>query len=119
MLRAMRTAVRVALWATLVMLFACRSGGAEDPSAAPPTPAAPAAPHIRFAPAPEGDVAAAVRAFVEQARAQDREPVVYVGASWCEPCRYFHAAAEAGELDAELPRLALLEFDRDRRLCGG
>ncbi len=39
---------------------------------------------------------------------------MYVGASWCEPCRYFHQAAEHGELDDALPPLALLEFDRDR-----
>lgn len=71
-------------------------------------------PQIRFVPAPPGDVGAAVRAFVADARAEGRAPLVYVGASWCEPCQYFHAAAERGELDTALPRVALLEFDRDR-----
>jgi hypothetical protein len=40
--------------------------------------------------------------------------VVYVGATWCEPCRRFHDAAERGELDTKFPRLTLLEFDLDR-----
>lgn len=39
---------------------------------------------------------------------------MYVGATRCEPCRYFHAAAERGELDPVLPSLALIEFDLDR-----
>ena len=40
--------------------------------------------------------------------------LVYVGASWCEPCRRFHDALGAGELDATLPNLRFLEFDYDR-----
>lgn len=40
--------------------------------------------------------------------------MVYVGASWCEPCQRFHRAAQSGALDGALPRLALLEFDADR-----
>jgi thiol-disulfide isomerase/thioredoxin len=74
----------------------------------------PEGPHVRFEHAPEGEVRALVRAFVARVRAEGREPIVYVGATWCEPCRYFHAAAERGELDGSLPALALLEFDRDR-----
>ena len=57
---------------------------------------------------------AQVRSFVAQARTEGRTPLVYVGATWCEPCQYFHRAAEQGQLDPSLPRLALLEFDRDR-----
>ncbi len=56
---------------------------------------------------------ALVRAFVDRARTEHRTPLVYVGATWCEPCRYFHAAAEHGDLDHDLPSIALLEFDRD------
>ncbi len=69
---------------------------------------------MRFVPAPEGELPPLVRSFVAEARAEGRVPLVYVGASWCEPCRYFHRAAESGELDSTLPRLALLELDRDR-----
>lgn len=71
-------------------------------------------PHLRFVEADPGDVASAVRRFVAEARAESRVPLVYVGATWCEPCQYFHRAAVAGELDDALPRMALLEFDRDQ-----
>jgi thiol-disulfide isomerase/thioredoxin len=40
--------------------------------------------------------------------------LVYVGATWCEPCRDFHQAATAGSLDAALGPLRFLEFDLDR-----
>lgn len=78
--------------------------------------AAPAstAPHVRFERAGPGDLPTQVRAFAARARAEGRQPLVYVGATWCEPCRYFHAAAERGELDRALPRLALLELDLDQ-----
>jgi hypothetical protein len=90
---------------TLVLLVACTT--------APPP--APPGPLVRFTPAAaQGEVPTLVQVFARDARAQDRAPLVYVGATWCEPCRYFHAAAEHGELDPTLPRLALLEFDLDR-----
>jgi hypothetical protein len=87
---------------------ACTSAPAVAPIAPAPTP------RVRFEPAGEGDLAAIVQAFVVTARAEGRTPLVYVGATWCEPCRYFHAAAVRGDLDGELPPLALLELDRDR-----
>ncbi len=40
--------------------------------------------------------------------------VVYVGATWCEPCQRFHRAALNGELDAQFPRVTLVAFDADR-----
>lgn len=51
----------------------------------------------------------------EQARAEQdgRRLVVYVGATWCEPCHFFHAAAGRGDLDDAFPSLTLLEFDLD------
>lgn len=39
--------------------------------------------------------------------------LVYVGASWCEPCQHFHRALEAGELDAALPGVRFIEYDLD------
>lgn len=59
------------------------------------------------------DVAKVVRDERERAKSDGRDLVVYVGARWCEPCKYFHNAAEAGELDASFPDLTLLEFDLD------
>jgi thiol-disulfide isomerase/thioredoxin len=64
--------------------------------------------------APATDVAAAVAARVETATRDHKHLVVYVGATWCEPCRYFHDAAVAGQLDDELGDLRILAFDLDR-----
>ena len=96
----------------LTLLSSCRPNAPAHESAAEMP--VPSGPHIRFQPATEGDVATQVQAFVRAAHAERRTPLVYVGATWCEPCRYFHAAAERGELDAEFPPMALLEFDQDR-----
>src|ERR1051325_2532921 len=43
-----------------------------------------------------------------------RSVLVYIGATWCEPCQRFHAAANKGLLDASFPNLTLLEFDADK-----
>ncbi len=83
-----------------------------DAGAARAATSAPAG--VRFTRAGEGAVAPLAQAFAAAARGQGRVPLVYVGATWCEPCRYFHAAAERGDLDPRLPPLALLEFDLDR-----
>lgn len=101
------------LAALAATLAACPSAPVE-PSAPPAPPAEDVGPRVRFVPATPGEVTALVRAFAAEARAGGRAPLVYVGATWCEPCQYFHGAVERGDLDAELPRLALLEFDRDR-----
>jgi thiol-disulfide isomerase/thioredoxin len=51
---------------------------------------------------------------VELADATHLRVLVYVGASWCEPCQRFHKAVEAGELNGALNGLRFLEFDQDR-----
>ncbi|GAB4195218.1 MAG: hypothetical protein OHK0013_01180 [Sandaracinaceae bacterium] len=110
------SALSLAVFLAVFVVGACRpveSRRAADVPAPRAERAAPT-PHLRFVRAGEGDVVPLVRAFVVEARAEGRLPLVYVGASWCEPCQYFHAAAERGELDAVLPPLALLELDRDR-----
>jgi thiol:disulfide interchange protein len=61
-----------------------------------------------------GDVAQLVQAELTRAQQDRKQLLVYVGATWCEPCRNFHAAAASGQLDAQLPTLRLLEFDADR-----
>lgn len=65
-----------------------------------------------------GDVAGEIKATRDEARRKNRKMLVYVGATWCEPCRRFHEAAERGELDRELPDLTLLEFDLDKDGAG-
>jgi thiol-disulfide isomerase/thioredoxin len=73
-----------------------------------------AAPAIELIKAPAGEVAPTVQRELERARADGRRLLVYVGASWCEPCQRFHDAAAAGQLDTVFPGLRLLEFDLDR-----
>ncbi len=71
-------------------------------------------PVLEFVPAPVvGDLAAWVKSQRESGQAAGRKVVVYVGASWCEPCQRFHQAALAGKLDDKLPPTRFLEFDLD------
>jgi thiol-disulfide isomerase/thioredoxin len=91
----------------LVILVACSS------SSPPPPP--PSASKLELVDAPASDDIAPVIAKEYARAAHDgKRLVVYVGASWCEPCRYFHEAAAAGKLDAKFGSLRLLEFDNDR-----
>ncbi len=70
---------------------------------------------LRLIEAPEaGDLPAAVMAQLERSKVEQRSLIVYVGAKWCEPCRYFHEAAAAGKLDDAFPKLDVIVFDRDR-----
>lgn len=55
-----------------------------------------------------------VQQHVEEADAQGQRVLVYVGATWCEPCQRFHKALESGELDEELAGTKFLEFDADK-----
>lgn len=43
-----------------------------------------------------------------------RPVILYVGATWCEPCVRFHDALESGALDADLANAVFLEFDFDQ-----
>lgn len=108
----------LALTALAVVYTAC------DPSP-PPSPepgavqtgtaAAPVnGPLIEWVPAPEGDVAALAQREAERARKDGRALLVYVGATWCEPCSRFHEAADRGEIAGDLPPLRILELDLDR-----
>jgi hypothetical protein len=88
----------------ILVLLGCRT---ERVAVAPPA-------KVVFEPAPAGEVSAIVREALARTARERRSLLVYVGAAWCEPCTAFHAAAQRGELDAELPGLTLLEFDADR-----
>jgi hypothetical protein len=89
----------------LLVLSACNQA-AERPAPQPKL-------ELRAAPPDVADVAGVVRTELSQARRDGRQLVVYVGAAWCEPCTRFHDAALAGELDAALDGVRLLEFDHD------
>jgi hypothetical protein len=97
---------------------ACKDDPPPAPSAgtkpAASTPAAPAG-HVQMEDAPAaGDVEPLVRDALSRASAAKRRLIVYAGATWCEPCKRFHHAAEQGELDAAFPDLNILVFDMDR-----
>jgi thiol-disulfide isomerase/thioredoxin len=62
----------------------------------------------------EDDTAGLVKRELARAKTDGRRLLVVVGATWCDPCVRFHQAAKAGELDAALPGIRLLEFDLDR-----
>jgi hypothetical protein len=66
------------------------------------------------APAGTTDVAALVRQTAQRTQAEHRRLLVYVGATWCEPCQQIHAAILAHQLDTTFPDLTLLAFDLDR-----
>ena len=54
-----------------------------------------------------------VRTEMKRAEMEQRKLVIYVGASWCEPCVRFHDAVLAGQLDRELAGVRFLELDAD------
>jgi thiol-disulfide isomerase/thioredoxin len=55
-----------------------------------------------------------VQQHVEEADASGMRVLVYVGATWCEPCQRFHRSLESGELDDALAGTKFIEFDADK-----
>ena len=109
--------------ASLALAAACQSSATTTPktttSKSHPAPVAtstsqPKAPP-RFVPAPSELVA--VEPFIQEqtelAVAAGERTLVYVGASWCEPCQRFHAAVTRGELDGVLVGTRFIEFDAE------
>ncbi len=103
--------LRLLLAAALLAAPGCAS---KDPMPSPVQSAPPSHHHVELVEAPAGEVAAVVRHELERADREGRDLLVYVGASWCEPCQRFHRAAAAGVLDQSFPNLRLLDFDIDR-----
>ncbi len=85
-----------------------RGAGASERS----TPAPVGKPEFVSATAADA-IEAVVREAASAAAADSRRLVVYVGATWCEPCTRFHEAVERGDLDADLAGVRFLEFDAD------
>lgn len=114
-----RTRTLMILAAALANATACVGSPYDDAKAAKvaaeATPNAVAnAPEFVRVPESVGEVDALVREAKARAEAESRRLVVYVGASWCEPCQRFHEAVERGELDGALANVRFLEFDADR-----
>ncbi len=59
-----------------------------------------------------------VRKQVELSTSRGRQVLVYVGATWCEPCQRFHDAVLSGKLDEAFPKVDFVEFDHDRDADG-
>ena len=80
-----------------------------------PSPAAPAIdPNatVRFVTAPmDGVVSTIILAQLERSKTENRRVLLYAGASWCEPCRFFHEAVDRGELTGTLGAVDLVAFD--------
>jgi thiol-disulfide isomerase/thioredoxin len=82
-------------------------------SCSPAPPAPPPPPQLIAGPNGDADLAPAIARERAAAEAQHERLLVYVGASWCEPCRRFHDALTSGELDGALRGVRFLEFDSD------
>lgn len=107
--------------AAAIFLAACQSGPAPgdekrpEPAAeiAARAPKPPARPTFVRGPTGGAPVAPFVAKEVAAGKAGHFGVLVYVGATWCEPCQRFHAAAQAGEFDSILRDAHLVEFDLD------
>jgi len=70
---------------------------------------------VELRPAPaDGELAPYIASEVTRGQRDGVPVLVYVGATWCEPCRDFHDAAASGALDKELGAIRFLELDLDR-----
>jgi hypothetical protein len=95
-------------------VVACESGRAPDPVAHGAAHAAVALrPEFVRGPTGGAPIAGFIAGELAKGRAQHRGVLVYVGATWCEPCQRFHQAVLAGELDDTLHGARILEFDLD------
>ncbi len=104
---------RPAMRFEVVMMLALAAAGCSADERAAPAAAPPRKVEIVAAPA-HGELAPYVASEVVRGTRDGVPVLVYVGATWCEPCRDFHAAASSGALDAELGPLRVLELDLDR-----
>lgn len=64
--------------------------------------------------AADGDALSTIRTERLKAKADGRVLVVFVSASWCEPCKRMKEEIHAGRLDAQLGKTTLLAFDADK-----
>lgn len=111
----MLAGARGALLGTLLALLSgCESGHSPTATSKPPVPTSA---HVRptFVRGPtNGDpVAPFIAQQLANGLAAHHGVLVYVGATWCEPCQRFHQAVLAGELDTVLDGVRLVEFDLD------
>jgi hypothetical protein len=84
--------------------------GCTKPMPAPPAIDANAT--VRFVTAPMDGVVSTIMADqLSRSKTENRRVLLYAGASWCEPCRFFHEAVDRGELTGKLGAVDLVAFD--------
>lgn len=94
----------------VVLALVCWQAACQpsDPSSSPTPPS-----RADLVIAGPGPVPAEVAAARTRALQEGRRLVVYVGATWCQPCEHFLSAVQAGDLPAHFGDLRFLKFDHD------
>jgi thiol-disulfide isomerase/thioredoxin len=121
--------VRALAIAALAVLVGCNPSSSPRPSAGAESSATPA-PKVTAATTEEAsasrgklqvlaatadsDALSAIRTERLKAKAEGRVLVVYVSATWCEPCKRLKEEIAAGRLDDRLGKTTLLAFDADK-----
>jgi len=105
--------MRHAIVPLLALAFVACSKPEKEQVRAEPSSAAPTDQKLVFTHAARGEVPAVIHDELLVERAKARKLLVYVGATWCEPCQRFHAAASHGDLDAKFGDVTMIEFDLD------
>ncbi len=105
----------------LVVSVGCNGRSDERKRTSKATSAAPAAgarstakPELLPRGGSQAPIEQLVQQHVEEADASGQRVLVYVGATWCEPCQRFHKALASGQLDESLAGTKFVEFDVDR-----
>jgi hypothetical protein len=62
----------------------------------------------------DSDALSLIRTRRLEAKADNRVLIVYVSATWCEPCKKFKVELDSGRLDDRLGSVTLLAFDADK-----
>jgi len=94
----------------LVTVFIVASVACTKPQ--PTAPAIDPNATVRFVTAPmDGVVSTIMAAQLERSKTEHRRVLLYAGAPWCEPCRFFHEAVDRGELTGTLGAVDLVAFD--------
>lgn len=83
--------------------------------ASPPPPQAAPKPPIHTSDLPDGsDVSAGLRGAVGEAERAGLKPVLYLGATWCQPCVAYERALFHPEMVAAHANVLLVKADFDR-----
>lgn len=94
----------------LIVVFGCLFLACTKPQ--PAAPAIDPTATVRFITPPmDGPVSTILASQMERSKAENRRVLLYAGAPWCEPCRFFHEAVDRGELTGKLGALDLVAFD--------